>query len=320
MSRSIVGSLVIVGSVIGLGTPHAKAQKIYWTQIFPDARILRANLNGSEVEDIVTGLSDLRGIAIDVDARTMYWIDTGAGKIQRANLDGSEVQDIITEGLVDPEGIAIDAKRGSIYWYDAGKIRRANLDGSDVQEVLHFDPLSTVGGIAIDSPGARIYWIGAPTLGGTGLIHRANLDGSNIEDLVEGNVNFIAGDGIALARELGKMYWTSFGLLAASSIQRANLDGSQVEQVLGGGFPSSIALDVSSRMMYWVERSPNRIQRANLDVSGVQTVTTIGSIHSLALDIPTVAIPTLSERGMLAMFVLLIVTGALVFRKKGARR
>ena len=70
--------------------------KMYWTIWGPVNKIQHANLEGSNIEDIITDLQSPRGIALDVPNGKMYWADLGAGKIQRANLDGSDIEDIIT--------------------------------------------------------------------------------------------------------------------------------------------------------------------------------------------------------------------------------
>ena len=65
-------------------------------------KIYRANLDGSNVEDLVTTRSKKYAgptdIALDVGKGKMYWTEgkTSAGytaKIRRANLDGSNVED-----------------------------------------------------------------------------------------------------------------------------------------------------------------------------------------------------------------------------------
>ena len=120
-----------------LYSPVIEAQQMYWTDIDTD-KIQRANLAGSNVEDLVTGLSIPRGIALDLINSKMYWIDLGTGKIQRANLDGSNVEDLVTTGLSGPFGIALDLINSKMYWTDFGteKIQRANLDGSNVEDLV----------------------------------------------------------------------------------------------------------------------------------------------------------------------------------------
>ena len=74
---------------------------------FPTAKIQRSNLDGSGVEDLVTGLEGSGGIALDVSGGKMYWTDLITEKIQRSNLDGSGVEDLVTTGLERPFGIAL---------------------------------------------------------------------------------------------------------------------------------------------------------------------------------------------------------------------
>ena len=72
---------------------------MYWTDSKTD-KIQRANLDGSELEDVVTtGLDFPRGIAVDELNGKIYWTDKGTDTIQRANLDGSDMEDVISLGL-----------------------------------------------------------------------------------------------------------------------------------------------------------------------------------------------------------------------------
>ena len=91
--------------------------EMYWTEGTPaDFPIQRANLDGTNVELLVTGLVSPSGIALDVAAGKIYWTDIGTAKIQRANLDGSGVEDLLTLGVVfAPVDIALDIARNKIY-------------------------------------------------------------------------------------------------------------------------------------------------------------------------------------------------------------
>ena len=155
---------------------------MYWMD---DAtkKIQRANLDGSQVEDLITGLLWLRGIALDVGRGKMYWTDDWTDKIQRANLDGSNVEDLITTGLRYPDDIALDVGRGKMYWTDwfTKKIQRANLDGSNVEDLITTG-LGSPYDIALDVGRGKMYWTDRRTK----KIQRANLDGSQVEDLITG--------------------------------------------------------------------------------------------------------------------------------------
>ncbi len=88
--------------------------KIYWSDgLFGDpfiTKIRRANLDGSEAVELVSGFYGHNGIALDIDGGKMYWTWTGLdaliGRIQRANLDGTGVETLIS-GLSTPIGLAL---------------------------------------------------------------------------------------------------------------------------------------------------------------------------------------------------------------------
>ena len=82
---------------------------MYWTD-YGFNKIQRANLDGSNVEDLIAtgqGMGSPYDIALDGAHGKMYWTDGGTDKIQRANLDGSNREDLVTTGLSNPFGIAL---------------------------------------------------------------------------------------------------------------------------------------------------------------------------------------------------------------------
>lgn len=86
----------------------------------------------------ITDLGDITGIALDISAGKVYWVDILRQNIQRSNLDGSSPEDLITTGLLAPYGIALDPINGHMYWSDrfAKNIGRANLDGTGQSIIL----------------------------------------------------------------------------------------------------------------------------------------------------------------------------------------
>ena len=257
---------------------------MYWTTTV-NGEIRRANLDGSNIETLLTGLGKLSSLALDVSGGKMYWIEAGLDedhKIRRANLDGSNIETLLTG--VRKACLVLDVSGGKMYWiegdFDGGyKIRCANLDGSN-ETLIEALPLNSTppDNLALDVSGGKMYW---PTLRG-GAILRANLNGSNIEALP---VDLLAPKSLTLDVSGGKMYWADEGVLAddveddviGSMILRANLDGSNIEIVLmlRKGEESahhSIALDVSGNKIYWIGPATNEIWRANLDGSNAITL------------------------------------------------
>ena len=125
---------------------------LYWT----DARtrkIQRANLDGSQVEDVLAGMVLPTRLALDVAAGKLYWVDAGirgdagTGRIQRANLDGSQVEDVLT-GLDDPGSLALDVAAGKLYWVDDGHSERGEHGKNSAGQ-----PGRLAGGRRADRPG-----------------------------------------------------------------------------------------------------------------------------------------------------------------------
>ncbi|HLY49027.1 MAG TPA: hypothetical protein VKR21_07510, partial [Solirubrobacteraceae bacterium] len=75
-----------------------------------------------------------------------------------------------------PEGVAIDAAAGKIYWSTggaAGTIKVGNLDGSGTPQTLFINQNNPIG-VAVDPTAGKIYWVEY----GTGSIRVGNIDGS----------------------------------------------------------------------------------------------------------------------------------------------
>jgi len=249
------------------------AEKIYWTDRL-SGKIQRANLDGTNIENIVTRGQELMypwGISVDGIRGKIYWTDFDTGKIQRANLDGSNVEDMVT-GLEHPTDIAVDATGGKIYWADdgTGKIQRANLDGSEVEDIIEGIGAITgldivdvnLKGIVVER--GKIYWVE----GLTDKIRRANLDGTDIEDIV----TQVRASDIAVDADGGKIYWTEGG---PPRIRRANLDGTDIEDIIEGISPLGIAVDGLRGKIYWTDlyhACASIIQRANLDGTNIENI------------------------------------------------
>ena len=264
--------------------PTPTGDQMYWSDVGAD-KIQRANLNGSNIQDLVSRVKTW-GITLDVRGGKMYYTNDFGGKIQRANLDGSNIEDLVTTRVIDPADIELDIAGGKMYWtdFEDGKIQRANLNGSNVQDLI--TGLTTPNNIALDIAGGKMYW----TDNNAETIQRANLNGSNIQDLITGDHGLRGPIGIALDVAGGKMYWVDNDVVTGrDKIQRANLDGSNIQDlVIGLDHPNCIALDVASGKMYWTERLIGKIQRANFDGSHIEDLITHGlnQPRDIALGIP----------------------------------
>ncbi len=275
-----------IALMLGLGVHAANGQKIYWTDTAGNSdKIQRANLDGSNVETLVTtGLQTPTSIAVDRAAGKIYWVNLNSGTIQRADLDGSHVEDLVT-GLAGPVGIALDVGMGKMYWTGNSAIFRANFDGSGIEELVTLG--DSLREIALDRVAGKMYWV--RWTNPSNMIQRADLDGSNVEDLV--TTGLIQLTGLTLDPAGGKMYWTDSTFhVADGKIQRANLDGTNVENLTGATLPHGIDLDIAAGKMYWAEATfqTPRIRRANLDGSAMETIVSLsesGLLGGLSLDL-----------------------------------
>jgi hypothetical protein len=239
-------------AIQGTGT---EPRKIYWSNM-ASGTIGRANSDGSEVKQNITGYPLPIAVGVAVDGSYIYW--SAEDTIGRANLDGSGANYSFITFIVGgfyPEGIAVDGTH--IYWTNraVGVIGRANLDGTEVNPSF-IAGLSGPWGVAVD--GSYIYW--ADCAGNT--IGRANLDGSGV------NQNFITGlsGPWGVAVDGSYVYWAND---STHTIGRANLDGSGVNQNFITGATSPEGVAVGGGYIWWANCGGNTIGRANLDGSGV---------------------------------------------------
>lgn len=204
--------------------------KIYFTDD-ARARLQRANLDGSGLQDIVTGLHDPVGIDLDVAAGHVYFADQGdTPRIYRANLDGSELTPLIEDTLPHPYGVALHLAAGHLYIVDneADGLFRANLDGSELTDLAVGGMIAPIE-VAVDAVNGKVYWtdIGPPP-----VIRRASLDGSAVEDVVTPET--FAALALPLGLELDVAGNAAFFVDGgtAGSIRRVALDSLSVQTVL----------------------------------------------------------------------------------------
>ncbi|MEM7247360.1 MAG: hypothetical protein AAF533_18610 [Acidobacteriota bacterium] len=110
------------------------AGKLYWLD--DSAGFLRrADLDGSNVEDVVPVGFGQAGLALDPVGGHVYWGETD--KIRRAGLDGTNAMDLIAiSGTAF--SLMLDLPAGRISWFEfpAMRVQAANLDGSGAEELF----------------------------------------------------------------------------------------------------------------------------------------------------------------------------------------
>ena len=171
--------------------------KMYWTNC-GTGKIQRSNLDGTNIEDLVTGLGCPHHIDFDLMNSKMYWTDWFTGKIQRADFNGSNLEDIVV-GLDTPTGIALDLLNSKIYWAESGSgtIHRANFDGTNIEDLV--TGLEAPFGIALSIPNETTVPIkeDIPYVDATVSFSPAPSESQRVGEQLMLNLNVVGGENIA---------------------------------------------------------------------------------------------------------------------------
>jgi sugar lactone lactonase YvrE len=241
-----------------------------------------------------TSSTSTRSSAAEATTRTarIVFLDVSGGRIVSANPDGTDATAIVTGCRRMPDGIAVDAAAGHIYWTEMGSkfkendgsIERADIDGRNRRTIVPVGGTFTPKQLQLDTINRKIYWCDREGM----RVMRANLDGSQIETLVETGQGETARQDarnwcVGIALDLGRkqIYWSQKGDDNAGQgrIFRANLDIPEGEtpnsrtdiELLFDNLPEPIDLDVdlANRMLYWTDRGDpprgNTVNRAPMD-------------------------------------------------------
>eukprot|EP00435_Cladocopium_sp_Y103_P010637 s1714_g2.t1 len=110
--------------------------KLYWTNFGTNA-IYRANLDGRDMQPLITDLESPSALALASKAGKLYWLERPRGKLRRASVEGSQVEDVLTN-LPDPWALAVlDVGEASIVvpiekysWTDEGDVLKVYISES----------------------------------------------------------------------------------------------------------------------------------------------------------------------------------------------
>ena len=231
----------------------------------------------------------------------LYVLDLSGGQIFTVRPDGTGKTVIVT-GCRMPDGIAVDAKGGRIYWTEMGvpslndgMIASANLDGTRRQTIIPNGVTYTPKQLCLDQKNRKLYWSDREGM----RVMRADFDGSKVETLVQtGHGELDRNDqalwcvGIAVDVAGGHFYWTQKGSDNAGRgrICRAGIampagESAQTRndiEVLYRDLPEPIdlELDLARRQIYWTDRGDppygNTVNRAPMDPASAPLAGTDG--------------------------------------------
>ena len=90
--------------------------KLYWSD-WSSNKIQSANLDGTGITDIASGLSSAKGdVSIDNVNNKIYWIDRGTGLLLKSNFDGSSVQTVASGIGSGGRALDLDVANEHVYY------------------------------------------------------------------------------------------------------------------------------------------------------------------------------------------------------------
>ncbi len=236
--------------------------KIFWTDS-QTGKIQSSHLDGTNIQDIVTGVTDPRFITMIAEEAFIFYF-TMDEMIMRVNEDGSNLETVLT-GLSLPMGIYFfwdEQEDLKMYWTDAldNKIYRANKNGSDVEVVL--SGLNQPYAITFDMWSNKMYWTEQNAL------KRSTADGDSVETVIDWGQP--RGLFVTIPADPQNIYWTDS---ENQNIKRTPVSWVFPEELVSGlNHPADIQYDIYEEKFYWAEYGEGKIMRANIDGTDVQVV------------------------------------------------
>jgi sugar lactone lactonase YvrE len=247
-------------------------------------------------------------------AGRLFVLELSGGRIHSMGPDGSNRTVLVSDCHL-PDGIAVDAGAGHIYWTNMGvpslndgSIERADLDGKNRKVIVPQGSTFTPKQIQLDKKNGKLYWCDREGM----RVMRSNLNGSEIETLVEtGRGDADRRDqtrwcvGITIDPVRKQIYWTQKGLdngdqgrILRASIEIPNGETAANRSDIEMFFdrlpePIDLELDRKNRVLYWTDRGDpprgNTVNRASIDAKPQApeiVVTHLMEGIGIALDVP----------------------------------
>ncbi|XP_077370479.1 uncharacterized protein nid2a [Festucalex cinctus] len=159
--------LTLHGSIVVGLSYDCKQNQVYWTDLSARTINRASMVPGAEPEILInSNLVSPEGLALDVNRRLMFWVDSNPDLIERSNLDGSDRRTLFDTDLVNPRAIIVVSSTGSLYWTDwnreAPKIESASVDGQN-RWVVVSDGIGLPNALTYDFSSGHICWADAGT-------------------------------------------------------------------------------------------------------------------------------------------------------------
>jgi len=191
----------------------------------------------------------------------IYWASRYTHGIFKSDAEGNNIRQIVS-GLTIPIGLAIDEKRGRIYWADwlqepvqSGNIAYASLEGHDKKNIVT-EGLRSGGHILIDPINDKLYI--SDIFGGQ--ILRTDMEGKNIEHIA----NSDQAEQLVIDYKNNNLIWADVGKDTISSVNLTDFTQKDIiifDDIFAN--PSAVGIDKKRDKILFIIK--DKLQSVDLD-------------------------------------------------------
>ncbi|XP_063629184.1 prolow-density lipoprotein receptor-related protein 1-like [Cydia splendana] len=242
---------------------------------------------------------DLIRIAISLaywyDEKRLFYSDIQRGAIGSVHFNGTDHKTLLTKmGAV--EGMVFESRTRTLYWTcNSAAVRRVHIPSLDaradnqssqalVRTVIQLSPGDRPRGIDVDSCESYENIVsGIQRWLQRHLVVSINTKFQSSQALVRTVIQLAPGDrprGIDVDSCESRLYWTNWND-TNPRIQRAYSSGHELETIISKDIlmPNGLAIEHSTRMLYWADARLDKIERSLLDGSHRHIVVRSGAEH-----------------------------------------
>ncbi|XP_033120839.1 low-density lipoprotein receptor-related protein 4-like isoform X2 [Anneissia japonica] len=217
--------------------------------------IMKLDTATKTVTTLVGGTTGAISVEVDLYQHVLYYTDVAVEKIISVQLTSDEdfqkkgrsSVTVLNDGIMTPDGIAIDWIHHHFYWTDTGTntLEVASMDGS-LRKIL-FSDLDEPRSIVLDPSDGNMYWT---DWGFIPSISKSGMDGSGRHTIITENIHWP--NGLTIDYDARKIYWADAKL---GRISCSGLEGENIRVILEGEeyLPHPFGLAVFDDTLYWTD-------------------------------------------------------------------
>ncbi|KAL5252043.1 hypothetical protein ACHWQZ_G015002 [Mnemiopsis leidyi] len=206
--------------------------------------VMAVNIKTKQVQTVLTDLKQAVIVDYDLQDQKYYWTDVKENKIYRSDMSGENREVVVENGLVTPDGMAVDWINRNLYWSDShtSRFEVATLDGK-YRRSFYIAKLDKPRGICVDPINSYIYWADWGTFP---FIAKMELDGTNVEVLAQQGLAWP--NSLSINLETGQLVWVD---ASRDLIGMMNVDGTEMQILSSSHVEHPFSIDQYLGTIFW---------------------------------------------------------------------